>query len=90
MIDIIIFLENNGKSALYIGENIQVLYHYPEMIGAPTTLTTLGQRSHNFGPLSSINNDTAYLYPVIESIRMRQKTIFEWCRRIGNKVDSCR
>ena len=61
MIDLITFLDNNGKSAVYTGGNIRGLYRYLEMIGSPTTLTTSGQRSHNFGPSYSTNNDTATL-----------------------------
>ena len=42
-------LDNNRKSAVYTGGNIHELYRYLEMIGSPTTLTTLGQRYHHFG-----------------------------------------
>ena len=56
MTDLITFLENNEKSAIYIGGDINEIYRYLEMIGAPTTLTNLGQRSHHFRPSSSINN----------------------------------
>ena len=59
------------------------------MIVAPTTLTTSGQRSHNFGPLSSINNDAKSLQTVIKDLRMRQKSIYEYCGRIGHKANSC-
>ena len=38
------------KIAVYIGGNINGLYHYLEMIVSPTTLKTLGQRYHYFGP----------------------------------------
>ena len=44
------FLDNNGKYDVYTGGNIDVIYCYLEMIGSPTTLTTSGQCSHNFGP----------------------------------------
>ena len=40
MKDIITFLDNNGKYAVYKGGNIHGLYCYLDMIGAPTTLTT--------------------------------------------------
>ena len=45
------------------------------MIGYPTTFTTTGQRSYNFGPSSSINNDTVSLQPVIADICMRKNII---------------
>ena len=38
MTDIITLLDNNGKSAVYIGGNIHGIYHYLEMIGAPKIL----------------------------------------------------
>ena len=41
-------LDNNGKSAVYKGGDIHGIYRYLETIGAPTTLTTSGQSSHNF------------------------------------------
>ena len=59
------------------------------MIGDPTTLKTSFQRSPHFSPSYSINNDTAYLHPVIADIRMRQKSIFKCCRIIGHKSDTC-
>ena len=37
--DLIIFLDNNGKSALYKEGNVHGLYCYLEMIGVPITLT---------------------------------------------------
>ena len=40
MIDIITFLENNGKSDVYTGGDIHGIYRYIYMIGYPTTLTT--------------------------------------------------
>ena len=77
MADIITFLDNNGKFAVYIGEDIHGIYRYLEMIGDPTTFTTSGQRSHHFGPSSSSNNYAATLQPVIADLRMRQKSICE-------------
>ena len=59
------------------------------MIGAQTTLTTSGHHYHHFGPLSSSNNDTETLQPVIAALRMRQKSICECCGRIGHKSDAC-
>ena len=50
MTDIITFLDNNVKSAVYTGGYIRGIYRYLEMIGAPTTLTTSGHRYHHFGP----------------------------------------
>ena len=76
MKNVIIFLDNNVKYAVYTGGKIHGLYCYLEMIVAPTTLTTLGQRSHNFGPSYSINNDTASLQPVITSILIIHKSIY--------------
>ena len=55
---LITLLENNGNSVVYTGGNIHGIYRYIYMIGDPTTLTTSGQHSNNFGPSSSINNDT--------------------------------
>ena len=71
MTDLIIFLDNTGKSAVYIGRDIHCIYRYLEMIGYPTTFTTLGQRSHHFSPSYSSNNDAATLQPVIAALRMR-------------------
>ena len=89
MTDLINFLDKNNKSAAYTGGDIHVIYRYLDMIGAPTTLTTSGHRSHHFGPSSSSNNDTATLQPVNSDLRMRQKSIFEFCGRIGHKSDAC-
>ena len=43
MKDLITFLDNNGKYAVYTGGEIHEIYRYLEMNGAPTTLTTSGQ-----------------------------------------------
>ena len=59
------------------------------MIGSPTILTTSCQRSHHFGPSSSIKNYTEYLQTVISSLRTRQTNICECCGNIGHKADSC-
>ena len=59
------------------------------MIGSPTTLTTSCQRSNNFGPSSSTNNDAATLKPVIEALSVLKKSIQKCCEIIGNKADSC-
>ena len=40
MADLITFLDNNGKYAVYTGGNTNGIYCYLEIIGAPTTLTT--------------------------------------------------
>ena len=77
MTDIITFLDNNRKSTVYKGADIHGIYRYLEMIEAPTTFTTSGQHSHNFGPSSSSNNDSATLQPVISALCMRQKSICE-------------
>ena len=74
---LITLLDNNRKYDVYTGGDIHGIYPYIEMIGAPTTLTTSGQRSHNFGPSYSINNYAATLQPVIAYLRMRQKIICE-------------
>ena len=71
MTDLITLIDNNGKYAFYTGENIHGIYRYLEIIGDPTTLTTSGKRSNNFGPSNSINNDTAYLHIYIIALRMR-------------------
>ena len=75
MTDLITFPDNNGKYAIYKGGKIHGIYRYLDIIGAPTTLTTSGQRSHNFGSLSSIKNDTASIQPVITALRMIQNSI---------------
>ena len=58
---LITLLENNGNSTVYTGGEIHGIYRYLEMIGAPTTLTTSGQRYHNFSTSYFINNDTESL-----------------------------
>ena len=72
MIDLITFLDNNGKYAVYTGGDIHGIYRYLEMIGAPTTLTTSVQRSYHFSPSYFINNGAATLQPVIVDLRKRQ------------------
>ena len=89
MTDLITFLENNGKSAVYKGGDINGIYCYLEVIGYSTTFTTSGQRSHHFCPSSSSNNDAATLQLVIAAIRMKQKSIYECCGIIGHKSDAC-
>ena len=71
MTDIITFLDNNGKYAVDTGGDIHGIYHYLKMIGSPNTFTNSGQRSHNFGPSSSSNNDAETLQQVIADLRMR-------------------
>ena len=89
MIDIINFLDNNGKSAVYTGGDIHCIYRYLEMIGDPTTLTTSGQHSHNSWPSYSINNDAENLQPVVAAFRTRQKSICKCCGIIVHKSDAC-
>ena len=72
MTDLINFLENNVKSDICKGGNINGLYLHLEMIGDQTTFTTIGQQSHHFGPSYSINNDKLSLQPVIADLCMRQ------------------
>ena len=86
---LITFLDNKGKSDVYIGGYINGIYRYLEMIGAPTTLTTSVQRSHHFVLLSPRNNDAATLQPVIAALRMRQKIVCECCGRIGHIASAC-
>ena len=62
---IITFFDNNVKSAVYTGGDIHRIYLYLEMIGALTTFTTSGQRSHHFSPLSSRKNNAETIKPVI-------------------------
>ena len=47
------------------------IYRYLEIIGSPTTLTTSGQRSHNFGPSSSSNNYAETIQTVGAALCMR-------------------
>ena len=75
MIDLITFLDNNGKLDVYTGGNTNGLYRDPEMIGALTTLTTLSQRFYNFCNSYSTNNDTASLHPVIAALQIIKKSI---------------
>ena len=77
MTDLITFLDKNGKYSVYEGGYIHGIYSYIEMIGAPTTLTTSGHRSHHFVSSSSSNNYATTLQPVIAALRMRQKSIYE-------------
>ena len=74
---IITILENIRKYDVYIGVNTHGIYFYLAMIGSPTTLTTSGQRYHNFGLSSSINKYTASLQPVIAALHMIHKTIYK-------------
>ena len=67
---LIAFIENNEKLAVYTGGNICGLYHYLEMIGASTTLTTSVWLSHHFGLSYSTNNDTETLQTFIEALLM--------------------
>ena len=89
MTDIIIFLDNNRKHDVYTGVHIHGIYCYLEMIGAQTTLTSSGQRSHHFVPLSCSNKDAATLHPVIAALHMIQNSICECCGIIGHKADAC-
>ena len=86
---IIKFLDNNGKYDFYTGGDINGIYRYLEMIGSPKKLTTSGQHSHYFRSSSSINNDTASLQTVIAALRTIQRSICEFCGRIGHKADAC-
>ena len=89
MEDLITFLDKNGKSDVSPGGNIHGIYRYLEMIGSPNTLTTSGQRSHNFGPSYSTNNGTETLQPVIAALCIIHKSIWKFCGRIGHKADAC-
>ena len=75
MTDLITFLDNNRKYAVYIGGDIHGIYRYIEIIGAQTTLTTSVQRSHHFGLSFSNNNDAATLQQFIAALHLRQKSI---------------
>ena len=83
------FLDNNAKSAVYMGGDIHGIYRYLEIIGDPTTFTTSGQRSHHFSPSPSVKNYTAYIQPVIADIRTKKKIICKCCGIIGHKADAC-
>ena len=86
--DIINFLDNNGKSAVYMGVNIRVICLYLDIIGDPTTLTTSGQHSHHFVHSSSVNNDTSSIHTVIAALCMIQKSIFHAFPSTGQKADA--
>ena len=68
-------------------EIILVLYHYMEMIGAPTKFNYSSQLSNHVSNSSFNNNNEASLHPVISALHVMQKIISECCRRIGNKAD---
>ena len=74
--DLITFLDNNGKLAIYAGKNIHVIYCYLEIIGTPTNLTSSVRHSHNFGTSSSTNNYTVTLQTVVSGIHVWKKFIF--------------
>ena len=88
MKDFTTFLDNNRKSTIYLGRNINRIYHYLEMIVYPNKFTTSGQRSNNFGPSSSTNNDTATTQPIIAALRVRYNNIWEYYGIIGHKSDA--
>ena len=52
-------------------------------------MTTSSQLSHHFSPSSSRNDDAATLQIVIAALRMRQKSICQFCGIIGHKSDTC-
>ena len=89
MTDLITFLDNKGEYAVHKGGYIHGIYRYIDMIVDPTTFTTSGQLSHSFIPVSSINNDTESLQPVIADLSTRQMIISEFCGIIGHKADAC-
>ena len=88
MTHLIIFLDNNVKSSVYTRGYIPGIYHNLDMIGALTTFTTSGQHYHNFSPLSSINDDSETIQPVIVDVRKVQKSICGYFERIGHKSDA--
>ena len=88
MKDLIIFLDNNGKSSIYTGGDINGLYFCLEMIGSPNTLTTSGHHSHHFVPSSSTNIDTSTLQPVISDLHVRNNLICECSGKIVHKADA--
>ena len=69
---IITILENIRKYDVYIGVNTHGIYFYLAMIGSPTTLTTSGQRYHNFGLSSSVHATST------KSYNMAEKTFNEY------------
>ena len=89
MADLITFLDNNRKLAVYTRVNIHGIYCYIEIIGSQTTFTTSCQRYHHFGPSSSTKNYTSTLQPVIVDLRIRQKNVFKCCGIIIHKSDTC-
>ena len=89
MTDLIIFLDNNRKSAIYTGETTTRLYKYLEMIEPTTNLTYSSLWSYHFDTSSSTIDDKSSLHPVIADLSVRHKIIWECCGRIGHKTDSC-
>ena len=75
MTDLVTFLENKGKVAIYIGENIHALYHYLSMIVSPTNLTSSVHSSNPLCSSSSNKNDTESLQTLISAICVRHKII---------------
>ena len=89
MTDIITFLDNNGKLAIFAEVNIHGFYCCLEVIVSPITFATSVHHSFHSDPSYFTNNDTATLQPVIADLSVRQKAICECCGRIGKNSDVC-
>ena len=85
---IISFLDNNGKLDIYTGGGIHGLYHYLEIIGSTSNLTSSDHIYSYFGTTSSTNNDIANLRPVVSDLHVWQNIVCELCGRIGHKDDT--
>ena len=89
MIYIITFLDNSIKYTIYTGGNMNGIYSYLYIIGSPTALTTSVQIYHHFFPSYSINNDTAFIQPVISALLVLRNNICDCCGIIGHKAYDC-
>ena len=83
MIDLITFLDKNGKASIYTGRYFYDLYNYLWMIGVPTNLNYSIYFSHYCVHFD--NNDKYSLQPVIKALCVRQNITCECCGWIGHK-----
>ena len=72
--DLIKYIDNDGKDTYYSGSDTHDLYHYLDIIGDTTTLNYSYYNSHSFG--TNTNKGSGSLNPVIESLRGIQRGIW--------------
>ena len=88
MIDLLKFFDNNGKTAIWIGEIIHGLYSYLDIILSLNNLTSSVHIYHPIGKSFSSNNCTDCLRLVIADLYVRQNIICELCGIIGHEAES--